>query len=306
MSGDHRAPRALRARAATRRGAFRRPQPGRPGHPSLSRALSRSSRRAGWCFSARRASRAARRERARRFAPGGAPHGAVASPRSCCSRASGAGRIARELGIIAGTPAARRRAAARAVRRGQRRHGGGQRDAHAGGHRSHRAAREPSGHAAVGAGGARDRHVSCAKAISRCAAHAAALSPSAARAAGTAPPAPPSARAHPGRAPRLPRAVSARGSRGAGGEQRQLACAAARRPAQLPLRGRAATPVLPGNCRASRDDLARHAGQLRHLQAVAAVRGAFLHRVQEHDAIAVLGRIQMHVRAALDLRRPAS
>ena len=52
-----------------------------------------------------------------------------------------------------------------------------------------------------------------------------------------------------------------------------------------------------------RDDFVRHAGELRDLQAVAAVGRAFLHRVQKHDPVAMLGRIQVHVGAALDLLR---
>ena len=46
------------------------------------------------------------------------------------------------------------------------------------------------------------------------------------------------------------------------------------------------------------DDLPRHTGELRDLEAVAAIGGSFLDGVQEHERLAVLGGIQMHVGAA--------
>ncbi len=52
-----------------------------------------------------------------------------------------------------------------------------------------------------------------------------------------------------------------------------------------------------------RDHFARHARQLRHLQPVAAIRRPFAHSMQEHDAIAMLRRIEMHVHAGFDLVR---
>ncbi len=39
----------------------------------------------------------------------------------------------------------------------------------------------------------------------------------------------------------------------------------------------------------------RHAGQLRDLQTVALIRRTFAHRVQEHDAVSVLDRREMHI-----------
>ena len=53
------------------------------------------------------------------------------------------------------------------------------------------------------------------------------------------------------------------------------------------------------------DDLVRHACELRDLQAVASVRGPILYGVQKHDAVAMLGRIQMDIRAAVDFVREA-
>ena len=53
------------------------------------------------------------------------------------------------------------------------------------------------------------------------------------------------------------------------------------------------------------DRIRRHARELRHRHAVAAVGGTVLHRVQEHDAVAVLGRVEVHVGAARQLRRRA-
>jgi hypothetical protein len=47
----------------------------------------------------------------------------------------------------------------------------------------------------------------------------------------------------------------------------------------------------------------RHAGELRHLHAEAAARRAVGDLVHEHDAVAVLDRVEVHVRAARQLRR---
>ena len=47
----------------------------------------------------------------------------------------------------------------------------------------------------------------------------------------------------------------------------------------------------------------RHAGEARHLQAIALARRAFLHRVQEHHAVLVLDRVEMHVGDFLVLER---
>src|SRR5262245_35182633 len=49
------------------------------------------------------------------------------------------------------------------------------------------------------------------------------------------------------------------------------------------------------------DDFARHAGELRHREAVTTARRAFLHGMQEDDPVTMLGGIEMHVGAALDL-----
>ena len=43
------------------------------------------------------------------------------------------------------------------------------------------------------------------------------------------------------------------------------------------------------------DHRRRHAGEPRHLQAVAVARRAFLDRVQEHDAVLVLDGVEVHV-----------
>src|SRR5258706_1916092 len=50
-----------------------------------------------------------------------------------------------------------------------------------------------------------------------------------------------------------------------------------------------------------RDDLTRHPGELRHREAKAAVRRSFAHRVQKYERVAMLGCIQVHVRAAVEL-----
>jgi hypothetical protein len=47
----------------------------------------------------------------------------------------------------------------------------------------------------------------------------------------------------------------------------------------------------------------RHAGKLRHLQPVAAIGGTVFGGVQEHDAVRVLDRVEVQIRAAFDLGR---
>src|SRR5204862_2592743 len=49
------------------------------------------------------------------------------------------------------------------------------------------------------------------------------------------------------------------------------------------------------------DHARRHARELRYLQAVAAIGGPVLHGVEKHDAVTVLGRVEVYVGTTLDL-----
>ncbi len=54
------------------------------------------------------------------------------------------------------------------------------------------------------------------------------------------------------------------------------------------------------------DHLTRHAGQLRHLQPIAAIGRPLANGVQEHDPIPMLRRIEMHVHAAFDFEEASA